>query len=84
MPKYAKPFLTYAEQVDLLLQRGMLIEDRQAAILDLRRLGYYRLSAYWYPFRVRVFDHREGLDTPQDSFHQGVSFSSIVSNYEFD
>lgn len=84
MPKYFKPFLTYAEQLDLLSTRGMTVEDRIAAINALRKLGYYRLSAYWYPFRVREPNHREGVDIPLDQFYPGVSFTGILNAYEFD
>lgn len=84
MPKYNKPFLTYSGQVDLLSERGMTIEDREEALRDLKRFGYYRLSAYWYPFRIREQSHREGIDTPLDQFHPGVSFQGIVRIFQFD
>ncbi|WP_460702921.1 hypothetical protein [Luteococcus sediminum] len=44
-----KSYKTYDEQVDLLLRRGMLIEDRAVAAKTLARVNYYRLSGYWYP-----------------------------------
>jgi abortive infection bacteriophage resistance protein len=49
-----KEFKTYEDQVELLLSRCMVIEDRDAAITQLRRVNYYRLSGYWYPFRKLV------------------------------
>lgn len=84
MAKYSKPFLTYDEQVDLLIDRGLIVENRTQALRDLRRLGYYRLSGYWYPFRKRAADHQEGTDTPSDLFHYGTSFADIVKICEFD
>ena len=48
---YQKPWLTYEEQLEKLKQRGMIITDEAAAVNYLERIGYYRLSAYWFPFR---------------------------------
>jgi hypothetical protein len=48
--RYAKPATTFEEQADLLLRRGM-IGDRATLIARLSFVNYYRLSAYWWPFR---------------------------------
>ncbi len=48
---YQKPFLRFAEQLQLLKARGLRVSDETTAMDYLRRIGYYRLSAYWYPFR---------------------------------
>lgn len=45
--KYKKPALTFKQQVDLLAKRGLIIPDRDFAIATLRRISYYRLSAYY-------------------------------------
>ncbi|EJI85482.1 Abi family protein [Alishewanella aestuarii B11] len=50
---YSKPWLSYNEQLALLESRGLLITDRAAALEYLERIGYYRLSGYWYAFRER-------------------------------
>jgi hypothetical protein len=47
---YDKPYKSVAEQIALLLSRGMTIADIPAATTYLERMGYYRLSGYWYPF----------------------------------
>ena len=36
-----------------LQRRGMTITDQAIALDYLERIGYYRLSGYWYPFRER-------------------------------
>lgn len=41
-----KPFKTYEEQVALLKSRGLIISDEAEAKDILKRLNYYRLSAY--------------------------------------
>ncbi len=48
---YAKTALTFAQQLDRLEQRGLGIGDRARAMATLERVSYYRLSAYWHPFR---------------------------------
>jgi abortive infection bacteriophage resistance protein len=49
--RYNKPFLGIDQQIVLLQERGMGITDPARAADYLKRIGYYRLSAYWYPFR---------------------------------
>ena len=49
--KYTKPALTFPDQADLLLKRGLVAPSKQAIIEKLRAVSYYRLSAYWHPFR---------------------------------
>jgi abortive infection bacteriophage resistance protein len=49
---FSKPFLPLPDQIALLESRGLVIADKQAAQECLHRNSYYRLSAYWYPFRV--------------------------------
>lgn len=58
--KYAKQHLSLEQQADLLLSRG-LSADRHELIECLANVGYYRLSAYWHPYRVR----RETLSLEQ-------------------
>lgn len=81
---YQKPYKSFDEQVSLLESRGIEIGDRQEAAYHLQRLGYYRLSAYWYPFRQRAESHVEGVDTPANSVVDGVVFMDIVAICDFD
>ncbi len=43
--QYSKPPLTFPEQADLLLSRG-LTGDKDVIISRLRAVSYYRLSGY--------------------------------------
>ena len=65
----------------------MLVADEPAAIEWLRRLGYYRLSAYWYPVRrrdmVNLAHNKIGWQV-HDDFQQGASFEHAVELYRFD
>jgi abortive infection bacteriophage resistance protein len=49
---FNKPATTYIQQMELLRQRGMLIEDERIAEFHLKHLSYYRLSTYWIPFQA--------------------------------
>jgi abortive infection bacteriophage resistance protein len=73
--EYGKPPLTFEEQLEKLSQRGMSVGDVEAAARTLSRISYYRLSAYWHPFR---------LSPEADSFKPGSQFEDAVRLYEFD
>ena len=70
--QYSKPALTYAEQAELLLSRGLLA-DRDALIARLQSVSYYRLSGYLYPLR-----------RPDDTFRPGTSLDMVWRRYTFD
>lgn len=50
---YSKPWRSVVDQLMQLRDRGMQIGDAAKATDYLERIGYYRLSGYWYDFRVR-------------------------------
>lgn len=68
------PFLHYHEQLDLLLSRGLIVHDRDAAIRDLADLNYYHLSGYSLDF----------LDHSRARFIPGTTFENIVNRCETD
>jgi abortive infection bacteriophage resistance protein len=72
--KYGKPHLSYQDQLDLLIQRGLDCPDRDRALLWLKRIGYYRLSAYFIPFKNAL----------EDNFLPGTAIEQIVGLYKFD
>jgi len=73
MEKYTKPSLTYAQQVDLLISRGLVVADHATAERYLKQISYYRFSAYCLPFEV-----------VRHQFKPGVTFEQIIRLYEFD
>ncbi|MCL2092310.1 MAG: Abi family protein [Micrococcales bacterium] len=77
-----KPYLTYDQQVDLLVSRGMTVPDRQAAIDALCRIGYYRLSAYTYVFRPPATDGEQSRRS--DRFVEGTTFAHALGLHDFD
>jgi len=78
MPTYNKPFLSLPDQLALIKSRGMIVPDDAAAIDALHRNGYYRLSAYWFPFRQIVAGQRG------DAFLTNSNFDDVTNLYRFD
>lgn len=76
----AKEWKSYDEQVEILRSRGMVIHDDEQVKTLLSRIGYYRLSGYWYPFR----EFNESQAGRLDNFIEGTEFADVVSLYEFD
>ena len=88
MSTYNKPYLSFPQQLQLLKARGLEITDDAAALSCLQRIGYYRLSAYWYSLRKtsltqdqltqKITAHRG------DDFYPGSSFQHALDLYVFD
>jgi abortive infection bacteriophage resistance protein len=70
--KFTKPPLTTSQQADLLLARG-LVADKADLVARLTSVSYYRLCAYWYPFKQ-----------PDESFAPGTTLETIWRRYTFD
>lgn len=84
---YLKPHLTIDEQVALLKERGMKISDESKAKKFLQKIGYYRLSGYWYPFReskLSVGADGKPVVTVLDTFRHGAELHQAVDLYVFD
>jgi len=77
-----KEHLTVEEQVALLLKRGMLIQNVSDCSQALQKYGYYRLSGYWYQFRIREQLGEETVTL--ENFREGTSFEAIIEIYDFD
>jgi len=92
---YPKPWLTLEQQLEQLRSRGMHVSDPVKALTYLHRIGYYRLSGYWFAFRERsrpccVWDARndrrhDKVETlALDGFKPGTTFQNAVDLYVFD
>ena len=75
MQQFTKPVISIADQVLQLQKRGLIVEDFARAERYLMSLGYYRLSAYCFPFEV---------DKQQHLFAEGTTFDDVLSIYIFD
>jgi abortive infection bacteriophage resistance protein len=74
---FTKPALSIADQLALLEARGLIVNDRPAALHALKHISYYRLRAYWLYFEKDPTD-------PAHALRPGTSFDDILSLYDFD
>lgn len=70
---YSKKALSYEEQAQQLIDRG-LVTDLKTLVDVLKNISYYRLSGYWFPFR----------NYPSESFKQKTSLDIVLNRYFFD
>lgn len=84
--KAPKPWKSFEDQLKLLKARGMQVDDNAAALDYLERIGYYRLSGYWYPMRQIDKEESEHQKAPvrSDRFLPGSRFEDAVRLYVFD
>lgn len=68
-----KPHLSYDEQINKLRENGCIINDTDVCKAILENVGYYRLSAYFLPFKKEDGSYKENL-----------TFERIWHIYEFD
>jgi abortive infection bacteriophage resistance protein len=66
---------TYKEQISLFMSRNLIIENTDLAEETLKRINYYRLTAYALTLKKHPSD---------DDFKDGVTFNKLLSLYEFD
>lgn len=93
---YTKPWTSIHDQLTQLQARGLVVSDRAKALNCLHRIGYYRLSGYWFAFRDRtpVFSpwppspHTSRKPKPTtevlDDFKPQATFQNAVDLYVFD
>jgi len=67
-----KQFKTVDEQIDILKERGLLVDDEAETRKVLASISYYRLSAYTLTLRN------------DDRFYGNVHFSDVMQIYYFD
>lgn len=82
-----KPWKSFSEQLDILKDRGLLVDNDDAALNYLDRIGYYRLSGYWYSFReLEIIQRGNGKQDyhRKDQFIAGSRFKDAVRLYVFD
>ena len=73
---YTKRPLSISEQLARLEERGLLIDEKNKAERYLRTIGYFRLSAYFYPLLlVPKMDHL---------YKAGFRFTDALNMYRFD
>ena len=76
-----KTHKSFPEQLSVLRSRGLTIGNEPGALAALQRLGYYRLSGYFYPLRKT---NPVGIPGRPDDFAEGASFELVLQLAEFD
>lgn len=85
--EYDKPHLELPQQIEKLASKGLQILDRDRAALFLGTVGFYRVSAYAYPFRELLGDGESQETSVQfrsNAFVGGAEFSWIEDMWRFD
>lgn len=63
----------FEEQLDKLISRGCIVGDENHALRVLKQVNYYRLTAYFLPFRKS-----------DGTFNERATFNNVFRIYEFD
>lgn len=71
--RYDKSWFSYEQQVQKLIERGLVVQDHAAAQRFLAHLNYYRFSGYCLAFEAE-----------RHVFREGTTFEDVVAAYEFD
>lgn len=79
LKRYNKPPLTFDEQLSQLQERGLQINNPKVTLITLSHISYYRLSAYWHPYRKRDLE-----GNVLDEFVANALFEEVLNRYEFD
>lgn len=82
-----KTWKSYEAQLDILKSRGMLVGNDAKALDYLERIGYYRLSGYWYSFRkheITQHGNNRLAYIRHDEFEADSYFEDAVNLYVFD
>ncbi|GIU51738.1 ABC transporter permease [Shewanella sairae] len=72
---FVKPPITFADQIQKLQQRGLIVSNRAEAEFYLSQLNYYRFAAYCLPFEQDHASH---------TFQANTKFEDVLNLYIFD
>ncbi len=76
--RYTKASISFEGQAQLLIDRGLIGIDKPTLTQHLSSVSYYRLSAYWYPFKC--INPVSG----DEYFAPNTTFKKIWRRYTFD
>lgn len=63
--------ITYKEQLELIKKKGFVVEDKESCLNFLRKVSFYRLSAYFLPFKEN------------EKYISGINIKRIERIYDF-
>jgi abortive infection bacteriophage resistance protein len=72
LKKYIKQPKTIDEQVNMLISRGLVVDNKDELKYYLENISYYHLSIYFKYFQKN------------DKFYKGINFSDVLRVYKFD
>ncbi|RBA28274.1 Abi family protein [Flavobacterium tibetense] len=72
---YPKKILSFDKQIELLQERGMIINDVETAKSFLKNISYFRLQGFWWEFQIDKNNH---------TFKPNTTFESVIDLYTFD
>ncbi len=75
--EFTKPALNVNQMIDNLKSHGMVFNDEEEAKSVLHTINYYRLSAYWFPYKIESGGGNY-------RFIENLDFSTILRLHEFD
>ena len=75
---YKKEHKSFEEQLQLLLDRGLIVANTEYALKKLQHLNYYRLSAYFLPYQYSKKSENKNKFLPETTFEE------IIQLYYFD
>jgi abortive infection bacteriophage resistance protein len=75
---YTKEHKTFQEQLEKLLERNLVVSNRQYALSKLEHINYYRLSAYFLPYQYKKESQHANLFLPHTTFEE------VIRLYYFD
>ena len=64
---------SFEEQLNKIIQRGCIVADENHALRVIQHVNYYRLTAYFLPFKKA-----------DGNYHNGTTFNNVFRIYEFD
>ena len=73
--RYTHQAITTEQQIDILKERGLLIDNVKQTVKVLDTISYFRLAGYWRNFEVDHATHQ---------FRDGCRFADIIALYSFD
>ena len=75
MSQFTKPAITPEDQLQLLIDRGLTIQDQDRALSFIKAVSFFRLSPYMRPFQQADDNH---------TFHGSAGFKQLSELYDFD
>lgn len=73
--RYTNQAITTEQQIDILKERGLLVDDVEQAIEVLDNISYFRLAGYWRQFEADHTTHQ---------FRKNSCFADVIDLYSFD